>query len=79
MGVSLSLSISPRNIWVAKWDITQENLSGIMEFSSKINFDCSLGSQEWHCPFRYENPQGLSLKDWEKEIFHVVHNAIKNK
>jgi len=79
MGVNLSLGISPRSIWVAKWDLIEETLSGIMEFNVEVNFNSSLGHQEWHFPFRYEKAQGLSLKEWKEEIFHVVHDAIKNK
>ena len=79
MDVTLSLGISPRSVWIASWDVIQGNLSGVMEFSFTINFGCSFGNQEWSCPFRYEDPKGISLKDWEAEIFKIVYNEIKRR
>lgn len=79
MGVSLALNISPRSIWVANWDVIKGALSGVMEFSFTIKFGCSFGVYEKQCPFRYENSKGMSLKDWEAEIFRVVYNGIKQR
>jgi len=73
---TLGVEISPSGIWVAHWDIGEQNLSGVLDFRCTIKWSCPEGERSWLTSFRMEDPKGMTLEEWQERLFALIKEEI---
>ena len=79
-GIQIVVEFFPKGMWFARWNITTESISGVLEVGFKTSLQIGkdftlLGRGS----LRYENPRGMCLQEWEAKIFDSVYNTIKQR